>query len=100
MNAETTRTDPFENNSLWLNDMSLPWGGKFDVEGDYSRKSEHSEHRLGETIDVRSAKIRKVKRDSQLEIMCKSFTAWIAKPSALSSPSRRSRHPLFRSPYQ
>jgi hypothetical protein len=37
---------------LNINDISLPYGGKFDVNGKW--KGDHSEHRTGEDIDIRT----------------------------------------------
>jgi hypothetical protein len=40
---------------LTLNDMSLEWGGKFDIEGGWeARADEHGEHRLGQNVDIRA----------------------------------------------
>lgn len=36
---------------VWLNDASLPWGGKFDLAGTWS--GSHSEHGCGISVDVR-----------------------------------------------
>lgn len=55
---------------LWLNDMSLPQGGKFEIGGDYSRRSRHFEHRLGQTIDVSTDLVRAGKRDRYFERLC------------------------------
>jgi hypothetical protein len=39
------------NHKLWINDMSLPFGGQFDVNGDWERP--HRFHRLGRDVDIR-----------------------------------------------
>ena len=40
---------------LTLNDMSLAWGGKFDIAGRWEIiRGEHAEHRLGENVDIRA----------------------------------------------
>ncbi|MFM9879362.1 MAG: hypothetical protein ACKVOO_03000 [Burkholderiaceae bacterium] len=40
---------------LTLNDASLVWGGKFDIDGTWeTNPRRHAEHRLGDNIDVRA----------------------------------------------
>ena len=56
---------------LWINDMSLPQGGKFDINGDYSQRSQHFEHRLGRALDISTEKIRDGVRDPDFERLCK-----------------------------
>lgn len=37
---------------LGINDMSLPWGGLFDINGNWSSSPGHSLHRTGESVDI------------------------------------------------
>jgi murein endopeptidase len=37
---------------LFINDMSLPYGGLFDVNGDW--KTPHKTHRIGKSADIRT----------------------------------------------
>jgi hypothetical protein len=40
---------------LTLNDASLEWGGKFDIDGTWEvNPKKHAEHRLGDNIDIRA----------------------------------------------
>ena len=40
---------------LTLNDASLKWGGKFDIDGTWEvNPRKHAEHRLGDNIDIRA----------------------------------------------
>ncbi len=40
---------------LTLNDASLEWGGKFDIDGTWeTNPRRHAEHRLGDNIDIRA----------------------------------------------
>ena len=40
---------------LTLNDASLKWGGKFDIDGSWeANPRRHAEHRLGDNVDVRA----------------------------------------------
>jgi hypothetical protein len=40
---------------LTLNDGSIKWGGKFDIDGTWDRsKARHAEHRIGDNIDIRA----------------------------------------------
>ncbi|MBW7998418.1 MAG: hypothetical protein FVQ81_17965 [Candidatus Glassbacteria bacterium] len=54
-----TKNDPYsvtfqrpENNQIWVNDMSLPWGGLFKIEGLMERKGKHANHRWGNSVDI------------------------------------------------
>lgn len=38
--------------TLGINDMSLVWGGLFDINGNWSSVSGHSLHRTGESVDI------------------------------------------------
>jgi hypothetical protein len=44
----------YEEDELWINDMSLPTGGRFDVFGNWY--GDHSFHRLGRDVDVRTTR--------------------------------------------
>jgi hypothetical protein len=39
---------------LFINDMSLPYGGLFDVNGQWNTSGGHSSHRIGTDVDIRS----------------------------------------------
>lgn len=40
---------------LTLNDGSLVWGGKFDIDGTWDQNTQrHNEHRIGDNVDVRA----------------------------------------------
>jgi hypothetical protein len=39
---------------LYLNDASLEWGGKFDIQGKWDKDTAHKNHRRGVVIDVRA----------------------------------------------
>jgi hypothetical protein len=43
---------------LGINDMSLEWGGAFDIPGTWVFKNEHSFHRVGLSIDIDNAGIK------------------------------------------
>lgn len=57
---------------LYINDMSLPWGGKFDLNLKWTTGS-HTEHQKGINADVSKKLVRKANRAKLLEIMCKKF---------------------------
>src|SRR5262249_13622989 len=42
---------------LRYNDMSLVWGGKFDLSSDWSTTGDHAEHRIGINCDVYSGNV-------------------------------------------
>ena len=44
-------------NTLCINDVSLPLGGKFDINGSWSEEDDHDFHRLGRDADLRSSTI-------------------------------------------
>ena len=48
--------------------MSLPWGGLFDVNGNW--KPPHSGHRFGKHADVSKWRIRKGNRAKLVKMMC------------------------------
>lgn len=54
--------------ALPYNDMSLPWGGVFDLNGDW--KSPHKSHMFGNNADVSKKWVRKGDRAKLLGIMC------------------------------
>jgi len=56
--------------ALSYNDMSLPWGGLFDVSGKWS--TPHKEHRFGNNADVSKKWVRKGNRAKLVMMMCKS----------------------------
>lgn len=39
---------------IHVNDASLPWGGLFDINGNWSRTPGHIEHRRGTVVDIRA----------------------------------------------
>jgi hypothetical protein len=43
---------------LGINDMSLEWGGAFDIPGTWVFKNEHSFHRVGLSVDIDNAGIK------------------------------------------
>jgi len=46
--------DAFPTSRLGYNDMSLPWGGLFDLDGNWSSGPRgHKSHRLGKNVDLR-----------------------------------------------
>ena len=53
--------------TLYFNDMSLPLGGKFSIDGTYEVRAKHTEHRVGENIDINTNLTRLQKRDLDLE---------------------------------
>ena len=53
--------------TLRFNDMSLPLGGKFSISGDYEVRAKHTEHRVGENIDINTDITRGQDRDPALE---------------------------------
>lgn len=54
--------------SLLYNDMSLPWGGVFDLNRDW--KSPHKSHMFGNNADISKKWVRKGDRAKLLGIMC------------------------------
>lgn len=57
---------------LYINDMSLPWGGKFDLNLKWTgERTAHVEHRKGLNADISKKLVRKANRAKLLEIMCK-----------------------------
>ncbi len=42
---------------LQINDMSLPYGGRFDFRGQWAGNSDHQYHRQGTDVDIRSTSI-------------------------------------------
>ncbi|MBI2619316.1 MAG: penicillin-insensitive murein endopeptidase [Ignavibacteriales bacterium] len=42
---------------LYINDMSLPFGGRFDIFGQWEGYSDHQYHRQGTDVDIRSTTI-------------------------------------------
>jgi hypothetical protein len=42
---------------LQINDMSLPLGGRFDIDGHWQGNSNHQYHRQGTDVDIRSTSI-------------------------------------------
>ena len=53
--------------TLRFNDMSLPEGGKFSIDGIYELREKHTEHRVGENIDTNTDIIREKNRDPKFE---------------------------------
>ncbi len=51
--AQDWRRDFPDEHVLQINDMSLPWGGMFDISGEWSPS--HHTHREGRDVDVRTA---------------------------------------------
>ncbi len=54
---------------IQINDMSLPWGGLFDMYHNWEKP--HSTHRCGNQSDVRKIKIPEANRKKFIEIVCK-----------------------------
>jgi len=57
--------------TLYYNDMSLEWGGLFDINGNW--KAPHTTHRYGTEIDISKRFITKSNRKRFIEIACKNF---------------------------
>lgn len=58
---------------IQINDMSLPWGGLFDIHEDWNPP--HSLHRCGSQADIRESQIPQANREKFLEIACKTTVA-------------------------
>jgi hypothetical protein len=54
---------------LEYNDASLPWGGLFDIKGNW--QPPHRGHRYGVEIDISKRRIRKGNREKVIRMMCK-----------------------------
>jgi len=48
--------------AIGINDMSLPWGGLFDIDNNWS--TPHSKHRTGKSVDVDHSGVNEVKLDN------------------------------------
>ena|GEM_PF-2930851 len=59
---------------LLYNDMSLVWGGVFDLNRDWNPP--HAEHRFGENADVSKKWVRKGNREKLVRTMCKYAEVW------------------------
>ena len=57
---------------LSYNDMSLPWGGLFDINSDW--KSPHRTHLRGINIDINKQQVKKANRKKLIEMMCENFS--------------------------
>lgn len=57
--------------NLSYNDMSLVWGGLYDLRGDWNVP--HREHRFGVNIDVGKRQIKKANRKKFIELACETF---------------------------
>lgn len=69
MNAANEYATAFPNSErLRIMDMSLPWGGMFDL--DYDWKEPHYGHTLGSDADISRAAVPSENRQKLLEIMC------------------------------
>jgi hypothetical protein len=59
---------------LYINDISLPMGGRFDIRGKWKGSKDHQYHRFGKDIDVRSSTIpegdayRDLDRDGEYDV--------------------------------
>lgn len=53
---------------LQITSMSLPWGGLFDIHGNWAPP--HRTHRSGENADIRKWVVKKSNRAKLIEIMC------------------------------
>jgi hypothetical protein len=42
---------------IFINDISLPLGGRFDIKGKWSGSKDHQYHRFGKDVDIRSSTI-------------------------------------------
>jgi hypothetical protein len=56
---------------LSYKDMSLPWGGLFDINSDW--KSPHRTHRKGINLDIDKRQVKKANRKKLIEMMCENF---------------------------
>ncbi|MEI7481696.1 MAG: hypothetical protein WCK75_05020 [Elusimicrobiota bacterium] len=63
--ATCPKSDP-----LIYNDMSLPWGGLFDIHGNW--KTPHSGHRFGNNADISKKWVRKGNRIKLVQMICSS----------------------------
>ena len=57
--------------TLSYNDMSLVWGGLYDLKGNWSVP--HREHRFGVNLDVGKRQIKKANRKKFIELACNAF---------------------------
>ncbi|MHB0996464.1 MAG: hypothetical protein ACYC2I_08860 [Elusimicrobiales bacterium] len=57
--------------SLSYNDMSLVWGGLYDIKGNWA--TPHKAHRFGVNLDVGKRQIKKSNRKKFIELACQAF---------------------------
>jgi hypothetical protein len=51
---------------MQLNDMTLEWGGLFDLDGNWSNKDGHDSHRIGRSVDIGNLELETIKKKSPL----------------------------------
>ncbi len=54
---------------LAINDMSLPWGGAFDLKGDWDHNSSHFNHSFGISADISKRCVRKADRPALIKLL-------------------------------
>jgi hypothetical protein len=59
---------------LRLNDMSLEWGGKFDLGGKWANSKSHEAHRIGKSVDIENLESERIDTVSQKTGKDTSFT--------------------------
>ncbi len=57
---------------LYINDISLPQGGRFDIDGKWVGTSRHEYHRLGRDVDIRRTTIPD-ENEYLFEQLCRKF---------------------------
>lgn len=83
---------------LAINDISLPWGGSFDLQGDWNHNSSHFNHSFGISVDIRKRCVKKSERPALIKLMGElGFTVksegdpYITKPGTL-APDKKADH--------
>lgn len=54
---------------LAVNDISLPWGGTFDLKGDWNHNASHFNHSFGIAADISKRCVRKIERPALIKLM-------------------------------
>lgn len=54
---------------LAINDISLPWGGAFDLKGDWNHNSSHFNHSFGIAADISKRCVKKSERPALIKMM-------------------------------
>lgn len=60
-------------NIIVINDMSLKYGGKFDLKGKWDKSKSHDKHKFGNSADLRKWNIKKKDRKLFVEKLCEKF---------------------------